>query len=432
MQPAEPSNPQPGSAPGQVTPPEVIGTPPLAMAPTGMTPPATDPANMPAKMPPPAPGAQQWLATWTASPYTLGPNDQPPVALSNSVLRQIARVSLGGSQLRVQFSNGVGDGPVAINSVHIARNTSTPAVDSSIDPATDEPLLFSGSASVTIPPGGEVWSDPIDFVVPNLGAISITAALGNVPGTITAHAGSRTTSYIQAGGNDVSAANMESASRSDHWFFISGIDVMAPATSKAAVAIGDSITDGRGTDTNRNNRWTDIVAARLQANPATANIAMLNQGIGGTNLIGTTGTAAQARFQRDVLGQSGVKYVILYHGVNDLAGNASFETLRAAYQDLITRAHAQGLLIYGGTIPPFGGNSYYTGPHEAVRQQVNTFIRSGAFDGVIDFDAALTDGGNPPRLQAAFAAWAQQDGLHPGPAGYQAMGDAVDLSLFTR
>src|SRR5262249_25787702 len=153
-----------------------------------------------------------------------------------------------------------------------------------------------------------------------------------------------------------------------------------------------SITDGRGTDTNMNNRWTDILAARLQANAATANVAVMNQGIGATNLVGTGGTAAQARFNRDVLGQSGVKYAIIFDGVNDIgAGNASFAPLKAAYDDLISRAHAKGVLIYGATITPFGGNSYYTVDHESVRQQVNTYIKSGVFDGVIDFDAAVTD-----------------------------------------
>ena len=197
-------------------------------------------------------------------------------------------------------------------------------------------------------------------------------------------------------------------------------------------AAGDSITDGRGTDTNHNNRWTDIVSARLRANAATANVAMMNQGIGATNLVGTAGTAAQARFSRDVLGQSGVRYAIVFDGVNDIGGGASFASMKTAYDGLISAAHAKGLLIYGATITPFGGNAYYTPAHESVRQQVNTYIKSGVFDGFIDFDAAVTDGGNPPKLQATFAAWAQMDGLHPGPAGYQKMGNSVDLTLFTK
>jgi lysophospholipase L1-like esterase len=225
---------------------------------------------------------------------------------------------------------------------------------------------------------------------------------------------------------------MTSAKTVDSWYYISGIDVMADATATAAVAIGDSITDGRGTDTNKNNRWTDILAMRLHGNAATANVAVLNQGIGATNLVGTSGTAAQARFSRDVLGQSGVRYAIVYDGVNDIGGGASFASMKAAYDQLISAAHAKGLLIYGGTILPFGANSYYSAARESVRQQVNTYIRSGVFDGYIDFDTALTDNGNPPKLQTAYATWAQTDGLHPGPAGYQKMGETPALSLFTK
>ena len=376
-------------------------------------------------------GTQHWVGTWTAAPY-LDSANPPPASLSNSVLRQVTHVSLGGSRIRVQFSNLVGNGPLTINSAHIALCRATPAVDSTIDTATDKALAFSGAASVTIAQGQEVWSDPIDFALPNSGNLTITTAFGSVPGNLTAHSGSRTTSYLQTGSSNVTAASMTSAMTTDHWWFITGIDVMADASARGVVAIGDSITDGRGTDTNRNNRWTDVLATRLLANSATANVSMMNQGIGATNLIGTSGTAGQARFNRDVLGQSGVKYVIVFHGVNDIGGNATFASIKTALDDLISRARARGLLIYGGTILPFGGSSYYSAAHESVRQQVNTYIKSGVFDGYIDFDAALTDGGNPPSLQATYAAWAQQDGLHPGPMGYQRMGQAADLALFTR
>ena len=379
-------------------------------------------------------GEQHWVGTWTASPYVdTNAANAPPASLANSVVRQIARVSLGGNQLRVQFSNLFGNGPVTINSAHIARNTAEDAVDSTIDTATDTALAFSGAASVTIPQGQEIWSDPIDFEIPSLGAISITTAFGNVPSSIVSHSGSRTTSYLQTNSTDVSAPAMTGAQTVDHWYYISGIDIMADASAVGVVAIGDSITDGRGTDTNQNNRWTDILAERLIANQPTANVAMMNQGIGGTNLVGTSGTAAQARFARDVLGQSGVKYAVVFDGVNDIGGNAQFETMKATYDDLIARAHAQGLIIYGATILPFGSNTMYFSPaHENVRQQVNAYIRSGVFDGVIDFEVAVSDGATPPNLAQDYARWAQQDGLHPGPAGYQKMGETPDLALFTR
>jgi lysophospholipase L1-like esterase len=377
-------------------------------------------------------GTTHWVGTWTASPYYDSAN-QPPASLANSVLRQVAHVSLGGSQIRVQFSNLGGNGPVTIMAAHIAICRASPAVDSSIDTTTDKALAFSGSASVTIAAGQEIWSDPIAFTVPNQGNITITTAFGSVPTSIVGHSGSRTTSYLQTGSSNVTAASMTSAMAFQHWYYISGIDVMGDASAKGIVAIGDSITDGRGTDNDRNNRWTDIMAARLQANGATANVSTMNQGIGATALIGTSGTAAQARFARDVLGQSGVRYAIVFDGVNDIgAANATFASMKTVYDQMISQAHARGLLIYGATITPFGGNSYYTVAHESVRQQVNAYIRSGVFDGFIDFDAAVTDGGNPPMLQAAYAAWSQMDGLHPGPAGYQKMGDSVDLNLFTR
>jgi lysophospholipase L1-like esterase len=375
-------------------------------------------------------GGTHWVGTWTASPYYDSANP-PPVALSNSVVRQVTHVSLGGSQIRVQFSNLAGTAPVTINASHVALCTATPAVNSTIDTSTDKALSFSGSASVTIAAGKEIWSDPLAFTVAPLANVTITTAFGTVPSQFTGHTGARTTSYIQTNSTAVNAASMTSATTVTQWFYISGIDVMAPASAHAVVAIGDSLTDGRGTDTDHNNRWTDDLSARLQGNAPTANVAVLNQGIGATNLVGT-GTAAQARFMRDVLGQDGVRYVIVFDGVNDIGGGASANSLETVYASLISRAHAAGLLIYGATITPFGTNSYYSAAHETARQAVNTYIKSGVFDGVLDFDAAVTDGGNPPALQTQYDTWAQTDGLHLNPAGYQKLAASIDLTLFTK
>jgi lysophospholipase L1-like esterase len=356
------------------------------------------------------------------------------------VLRQVVHVSLGGSQVRVQFSNLGGNGSVTINSAHVALCKATPTVDSTIDVSTDKALAFAGKATVTVAQGQDVWSDSVDFTVPNQGNITVTTAFGSVPSQVVGHSGSRTTSYLAAG-SSVSDTSMTSATKFQHWYYISGIDVMADASARGVVAIGDSITDGRGTDNDKNNRWTDVLAARLQGNPATATVSMMNQGIGATELIGTSNNAAQGRYARDVLGQSGVKYAIVYDGVNDILADKSFASMKPAYDDLISRAHAQKpdkVLIYGATIPPFGGYASYSAAREAVRQQVNSYVKGGAFDGYIDFDAALTDGGNPPKLQAAYSQWTagnpagSADGLHPGPAGYQKMGDTPDLTLFTK
>ncbi len=376
-----------------------------------------------------ASGTQHWVGTWAASPYYDSAN-QPVASLANSVLRQVVHVSIGGSQLRVQFSNLSGNGPVTISSAHVALCKASPAVDSTIDTTTDKALAFSGKADVTIAQGKEIWSDPIDFALPALGNVTITTAFGSVPSNVVGHSGSRTTSYLQSG-VEPNVASMASAKTMEHWYYIAGIDVMADASAKAVVAIGDSITDGRGTDTNKNNRWTDLLAARLHANAATAKIAVLNQGIGATNLVGS-GTAAEARFARDVLGQSGVHYAIVYDGVNDIGNGSSFESMKPVYEKMISQAHAKGLVIYGATILPFGGHSYYTAAHEDVRKKVNDYIKSGAFDGYIDFDTALTDPREALSLQATYAQWASSDGLHPGPAGYQKMADSVDLTLFAK
>jgi lysophospholipase L1-like esterase len=374
--------------------------------------------------------ALHWVGTWTASPYYDATN-QPPASLANSVLRQVVHVSLGGTTFRVQFSNLGGSGPVTINAAHVALCKASPLVDSTIDTSTDTALAFGGSAAATIAAGSELWSDPVALTVPALGNVSITTAFGSVPVAVVGHSGSRTTSYLQTASSTVNAASMKSALTFQHWYYIAGMDVVTEPSAVGVVAIGDSITDGRGTDNDGNDRWTDVLAARLAANPATAKVAMMNQGIGATNLIGS-GTAAQARFKRDVLGQSGVRYAIVLDGVNDIGGGASAQALKNAYADLITRAHAANVLIYGGTITPFSGNSYYTVAHETVREDVNTYIRSGAFDGYIDFDAAVSNGGTPPQLVEAYAAWSQKDYLHPGPAGYQAMGAAAALTLFAQ
>lgn len=382
-------------------------------------------------------GAMHWVGTWTASPYETASDGQPPAALSNAVARQVTHASLGGNQIRVQFSNKKGTSALTIKAAHVALCKATPNVDGSIDTSTDKALAFSGMAGVTIAAGMEIWSDPLDFALPALGNVSITTAFGTVPSDLTSHNGARTDSYVQANSTDVSAANMTSAPHNQHWWVISGMDVMASADAKGIVAIGDSITDGRGVDPNANNRWTDDLAARLQANAATKNISLMNQGIGATNLAGTDPKSAESRFARDVLGQSGVKYVIIFDGVNDIGGGASFDSLKAVYDKLIKAAHDKSLIVYGATILPFGGNSYdnttsatMPGSHEQVRVQVNNYIKSSAFDGVIDFDAALTDGKTPtPGLLAAANS---ADKLHPGPAGYKMMSDKVDLTQFTK
>src|SRR6185369_14508051 len=291
-------------------------------------------------------------------------------------------------------------------------------VDSTIDTTTDKALAFSGAAGVTIPQGNAVWSDPVSLTFANLSNLTITTAFTTVPSNVTGHPGSRTTSYEQTGSTNVTAASMTGAQTADHWYIISGVDVMADAAARGIVVLGDSIADGRGSTTNRNDRWPDDLARRVLGNTGTTNVSVMNQGIGGNAVVtGGLGPTAQSRYSRDVLGQSGVKYVIVFEGVNDVGTGATAASVTAVFDQFISMAHARNLIIYGATITPFGANTiYYTAAHEQARQTVNAYIRSGKFDGLIDFDAAVTDMGNPPKLQAAYDSG---DGLHLNPTGYQ-------------
>jgi len=372
-------------------------------------------------------GSPIWVGTWSGAPQLTETANLPPASLTNATLRQIVHVSVGGSQVRVRFSNEFGNGPVTINAAHVAVCTANP-VNSTIDTATDRALAFSGSASVTIAQGQARWSDALNFTLAPLGNLAVTVAFGSTPSNVTGHPGSRTTSYLQSGSSNVSAPNMSSALTTDHWYIVSGVDTFADA--KAIAILGDSITDGRGSTTNGNNRWPDALARRLQQSGNTK-VAVLNQGIGGNAVTtGGLGPTGLSRFSRDILGQSGVRWVIIFEGVNDIgASNVSASTLTSAYDTLIAQARGQGLRVYGATITPFGSNTYYSAAHESVRQSVNTYIRSGKFDAFIDFDAAVRDTSNPPRLQTQYDSG---DGLHLNPAGYQKLADTVNLSLFAQ
>ena len=383
-------------------------------------------AAIDAQSPAPAP---VWVGTWATGPQLTEPNNlPPPPGLSGNTLRQSVFVTLSGSRVRVHFSNEWGNGPVTFEAVHLAA----PAGPGAIDASTDRPLLFDASPTITIPAGQTALSDPVDFSVNALSSVSITIEFGDVPGNVTGHPGSRTTSYL-ASGDAVSAPALEGAATTDHWYFITGIDVEAPASSAAVVTFGDSITDGRGSTTNGNDRWPDALARRLKENAATQQVAVLNQGIGGNAVVaGGLGPTATERFQRDVLDQRGVRWVILLEGVNDIGGapDASVaDRLIDAYGRFIDAAHARGLLVYGVPILPFAGSGYDSPQHQAARRAVNEWVRtSGRFDAVIDLDAAVADPNNPDRLLPAYDTG---DNLHLNPAGYQAKADAIDLSLLT-
>jgi lysophospholipase L1-like esterase len=371
-----------------------------------------------------------WVGTWGCGPQLAEPSNRPPAPLANSTLRQFVHVTLGGKRLRVRFSNAFGTNAVTMNSVHVALAAGAGSAGSAeIDPATDKGLSFRGAPSVTLEPGEQALSDPLAYDLPPLTNLAVTIYFGDISERIiTGHPGSRTTSFIQAE-NAVSAARLPEAAKTAHWYIITGIDVLADGSSKAIVILGDSITDGRGSTTDKNNRWPDCLAQRLRTNTPTAGVAVVNMGIGGNGVFGGLGPSAQARFDRDVLSQSGARWLIVFEGVNDVGRGIGAQRLTTAYGQFVDQAHARNLRAYGATITPFGGNGYYTPQHEAVRQEVNAWIRtSGKFDAVIDFDATAR---NPVTLTNLLSTYDCGDGLHLSPAGYRALADSIDLTLFT-
>src|SRR5208282_1285852 len=372
----------------------------------------------------------RWVGTWGASPQLTEPrNLPPPPGLTSNTLRQVVQVSIGGKHLRMRFSNAFGTSPVTMNSVHLALSAGGSAIKTNSDLA----LMFQGKPSMTIPAGESVLSDTFDFDLTPLSDLAVTIDFGGTSATVTGHPGSRTTSYLQAG-DWVLAPDLPKAAKTEHWYILTGIDVAANSSSAAIVTLGDSITDGRGSGTDRNDRWPDALARRLQADKTIADFAVLNEGIGGNCVLrGGLGPTALARFDRDVLSQSGVHWLIVLEGVNDIGGShdASVATnLIAAYGKMIEQAHAHHIRVYGATILPFGGSFYDQPAHEAAREAVNNWIRTGGrFDAMIDFDAAMRNPQNPSHLLPAADSG---DHLHPNETGYKIMADAIDLKLFRK
>ncbi|WP_443025253.1 SGNH/GDSL hydrolase family protein [Sphingomonas sp. QA11] len=388
----------------------------------------------------PAP-RETWLRSWASSQQIPEPNNALPDAdLRDATLRQVVRVSAGGSQIRVMLSNAFGTEPLRIDAAHVALAAG--GASSKIDLASDRALTFDGAAEVTIPAGASYLSDPVRLPVRGLASVAITLHLPDAPARQTSHPGSRATSYV-VHGNKVADVELTGAKTVEHWYQIAGVEIMAATDGRAIVTLGDSITDGNGSTTNGNDRWPDRLADRLQASPATRNVTVLNHGIGGGRLLlDGLGPNALARFDRDVLGQTGVRYLIVLEGVNDLgtftrdapqtpeAHAALVRRIIGAYRQIVQRGRAARIKVIGGTILPYGGNDYYhpDAQNEADRQAINAWIRApGNFDAVVDFDAVMRDPANPMRMRADVD---KGDHLHPSVAGHRAMGDAVPLALF--
>jgi lysophospholipase L1-like esterase len=383
-----------------------------------------------------------WIGSWASSQQIPEPRNALPAAdLRDATLRQIVHLTVGGSELRVRLSNAFGQDPLTVLAVHVARPLSRRS--GRIDPASDRALTFAGSPSVTIPPGAEEYSDPVAFAARPLADLAVTIYLEVPPQRQTSHPGSRETSFL-VHGDHVADARLPGAMRIAHWFFLSGVDVRERTPGAAIVTLGDSITDGHATADNSNTRWPDDLARRLQSSPATGGMSVLNVGTGGNRLLlYGLGPDALARFDRDVLAQTGVRYLIVLEGINDL-GTATrlapispaqhtllVQRIIAAYGQIILRAHAHGITVIGGTITPDTGNDYYhpAAASEADRQAINAWIRQpGHFDAVVDFDRVVRDPQHPDRLRPADDSG---DHLHPSPAGYRAMAAAIPLRLFT-
>lgn len=382
--------------------------------------------------------ADAWVGTWAASQQLTEDANLPPTpGFADTTLRQIVHVSIGGSRVRLRFSNTFGRTALTLRSVHVAGS----AGGGAIRPANDRALTFRGRSSVTVPEGALIVSDPVDFDLPPLSDLAVTIYVRGAPVDITGHPGSRTTSYLQTG-DAVSAPDLPAAVRVDHWYFLSGVDVLADRSAGAIAILGDSITDGRGSTTNGNDRWSDHLARRLQSRKASAHVAVLNHGIGGNRLLRDgLGPNALSRFDRDVVAQPGVRWLIVLEGINDIGTGpgarakgeaaATAEDVIGAYEQIVERAHAHGIRVYGSTIMPFEGftyANYFTPEGEADRRKVNEWIRtSGRFDAVIDFDAVTRDPERPSRLSSKIDGG---DHLHPSAAGYRIMADAIELTLF--
>jgi lysophospholipase L1-like esterase len=378
-------------------------------------------------------GDGHWVGTWATAPMESGSNNNPPSpGLANNTLRQIVQVSLGGEVVRLKLSNHFGNQPVEIKGVELAL-AKTAGSSPDVDEATTTVLTFDGDVQTTIAAGKKVVSDPVRFPIGVRGNVAITIHYGQASSSVVSgHPGSRTTSYLVKG----NTSNFASASKTDHWYHILAMEVFAPEEAGCVAVLGNSITDGRGSTTNQQDRWTDQLSRRLLANEPTSHIGMLNLGIGGNCVVaGGLGPAASNRYQRDLFEQEGVKWIVLFEGVNDLGGSSNGEmTARRiieVWKQIIRQAHQKGIRVFGATITPFKNNSYYSKDHEAGRQRVNKWILSTKMlDGVIDLAAAACDANDSEQLNPKFLF--ENDWLHLNAEGYVVLGGAADLSLFTQ
>jgi lysophospholipase L1-like esterase len=405
----------------------VVGRPPVATA-------ADQRAAAAASGTPPAPGSQGGAPTAQGAPRT----PPAPIQFDNQTLRQIVRTSIRGERVRVVLSNRFGTAPLTIGAAHVAIRDK----DAGIVARSDRPLTFSGQASAVIPAAAIIVSDPVDLSIPSQTDLAIDLYL---PGStaastspLTMHTAALQTNYVSTSGNHVGETALPTATTTQSWFLLARVEVVAPDAAGAIVVFGDSITDGTRSTADKNSRWPDYLATRLLKQSGTGKLGVLNAAIAGNRVLSEAlppfGINALARFDEDVLVQPGATHVVVMEGINDI-GMARPNAVPAAadiiagHRQLIDRAHTFRLKILGATLTPYEGAAYFTPQGDTIRQAVNEWIRtSGSYDGVIDFDRVVRDPAAPTHMQARYDSG---DHLHPNDAGYAAMGDAVELSLFT-
>ena len=373
-----------------------------------------------------------WVGTWGTAPQLVERHNNPPQpGLAGNSLREIVQVSIGGEVVRLKLTNEFSQEVTEIKAVELSR-AKTAGSSSEVDESSTVSVTFCGQTSVTMAAGGTAVSDPVKFRIGTRENVAITIHYGAVSASVSGHPGSRTTSYLAKG----NTSDFTDAVRTDHWYTIKTLEVSAPKKAGAVAILGNSITDGRGSTTNEQNRWADVLSRRLLQNKKTCQVGVLNMGIGGNCVLrGGLGPTGEKRYERDLFGQEGVKWIILFEAVNDLGGSWNGEQTADGvidvYKRIINEAHEKGIRVYGATITPFKGNNYYSENHEKGRQKLNEWIRTTTeLDGVIDFDLAVRNPQDTEALQREFLF--ENDCLHLNAKGYETMGNSIDLKLFAK
>jgi lysophospholipase L1-like esterase len=380
-----------------------------------------------------------WVETWTAAqqPPRAIPGSAAPAGFNNQTVRMILHTTIAGNRLRLEFANTYGSAPLTIGDAHVALRAS----ESSIVPASDRTVMVNGKGSFTIPPGGVMVTDPVDLNLPAMADLAVSVYVPGAASSQTQHSLGLHTTNVSKEGDSAGQASIADPSTTQSWYWVSSVQVMAPESTATAVAFGDSITDGFHSTPDTNRMWPAVLAARLLAEKGGPQIAVVNEAISGNQVLHDgAGVNALARFDHDVVARAGVKWLIILEAINDIGRGAGPQATPAtvvtadevigAHRQMIERAHAHGIKVIGATLTPYEGAGYASEKGETIRAALNTWIRTaGVYDAVIDFDAATRDPGHPTRFKPEYDSG---DHLHPNDAGYKAMAESIDLSLFRK